>query len=64
MSYQLLIVKFPPENWRTLAQGLSVASAISKIEDDHKSVAGKLLASSDQSLGEEHYPTQPVDHIG
>ena len=38
------MVKFPPENWRTLAQGLSVACAISKIEDDHKSVAGKLLA--------------------
>ena len=44
VSYQLLKVKFPPEKWRTLAQGLSVASAVSKIEEDHKNVAGKLLA--------------------
>ena len=44
VSYQLLMVKFPPEKWRTLAQGLSIASAISKIEADHRDVAGKLLA--------------------
>ena len=44
VSYQLLKVKFPPEKWRTLAQGLSVASATSEIDADHRDVAGKLLA--------------------
>ena len=44
VSYQLLKVKFPPEKWRTLAQGLSVASAVSGIDADHRDVAGKLLA--------------------
>ena len=44
VSYQLLKVKFPPEKWCTLAQGLSVASAVSRIDADHRDVAGKLLA--------------------
>ena len=43
-SYQLLKVKFPPEKWCTLAQGLNVASAVFKIEYDHKNVDDKLLA--------------------
>ena len=44
VSYQLLKVKFPPEKWRTLARGLSVASAISEIDADYRDVAGKLQA--------------------
>ena len=44
VSYQLLQVKFPPEKWHTLARGLSVASAVSKINADHRDVDSKLLA--------------------
>ena len=44
VSYQLLKVKFPPEKWHTLAQGLSVASAVSKINADHRDIDSKLLA--------------------
>ena len=44
VSYQLIKVKFPPEKWCTLAQSLSVASAVSKIEANHRDVERKLLA--------------------
>ena len=44
VSYQLLTVKFPPEKWCTLARGLRVASAVSKIDVDHRDVDSKLLA--------------------
>ena len=44
VSHQLLKVKFPPEKWCTLAQSLSVASAVSKIEANHRDVERKLLA--------------------
>ena len=44
VSYQLLKMKFPPEKWHTLARGLRVASAVSKIDADHRDVDSKLLA--------------------
>ena len=44
VSYQLIKVKFPPEKWHTLAQGLSVASTVSKINANHRDVDSKLLA--------------------
>ena len=44
VSHLLLKVKFPPEKWCTLARGLTVASAVSIIDANHRDVERKLLA--------------------
>ena len=42
--YQLQKVKFPVEKWKSLANGLRLASAVPMIEADQRDVVSKLQA--------------------
>ena len=42
--FELQRVKFPAEKWKSLANGLRLASAVPTIEADQRTVIGKLQA--------------------
>ena len=61
--FELQRVKFPAEKWKSLANGLRLASAVPTIESWPEN-RHRQATSTNQSMGEENDPTQPVDHIG